>query len=159
MEPVNQGFTNLLGVPVIICSDNCKAVIGNDPECNTRFETQDEKYLTLLSVQGYQPSVLFTHTIIQATVCAKKESNSTCGRPYALVQLRTKEEHFFFSVYLANDFSPVEPIDDFPPGFSFKLFKESNIFTQVVQKSLQHTNISVISQLLTSRVMLTSNIK
>ena len=165
MEPAKQGFTLFIPPELILlhCGVDCRAVIDQDPQCyvNTQRVYEpciNENYLILLSVQGCLSSILLTHTVIKAIVCTQLDScTDTCGRIYALVQLRTPKQHLFFSVYLANDFSPVEPVHEFPPGFSFELFKTSNLLTNVIHMSLHKTDISAVSHLLEATATNVSN--
>ena len=153
MEPANPGFTLISKQKIFKhCGSGCKKLIDEAPQCSVKIlpPHHTEHCLILLSIQSCLETTLYTqnHTVIHVTVCISLESNFiTHGRPYALIKLLTKE-YIFFSLYLADDFSPVEPIDVFPPSFSFKTFKDSNILPHVLQMSLQHSDISSITQLL-----------
>ena len=156
MDQANQGYTLFPSKGMIFkhCGEDCKVVTDNVPH----FEVKvlpilplgcEEKNLILLSSEGCLPSILSTYTVVQVTVCMSIESASvTYKRPIAVVQLRTTEQHVFFSAYLADDFSPTEPVHEFPPGFSFDLLKDNDIISRVLKMPLQNKGISSISHLL-----------
>jgi len=90
-----------------------------------------------------------TRTIVQVNIGISMEKNTiSYGRPYATVQVHTEEQGFLFSVYLCGDLSPIQPVDDFPPGFSFQLLHESNLLKEIFRMSLHPLEIFNISHLL-----------
>ena len=70
------------------------------------------------------------------------------GRPYSTVQLHTEEQNILFSVYLCDDLSPTDPVDDFPTTFTFQMLLDSKILTDIFQMSLHTLEIFSISHLL-----------
>ena len=158
MDQANQGYTVTPGKKVMFlhCSEECKAMIENIPQFSTKIlpghvHVHDEgsRNLILMQSEGCFSSILCEYTVAQVIVCISVEAASvTYGKPFAVVQLRTIKQHVFFSTYLANDFSPTQPVYDFPLGFSFELLKDSDIISQVIKMSLHHSEISTISHLL-----------
>ena len=105
----------------------------------------------LVSINGCLASYMSTHTIVQVSICVSMERTSIAyGRPLAIVQLRTQDQHIYFSVYLSDDFSPTESVNSFPAAFTFQMLKDSDILTQIVQMSLTPCKVFSISQLLGS---------
>lgn len=156
MEHANQGYTLFpsKGMMFKHCGEYCKSIIDNHSLFSLKIlpvcpSSHDEKNLILLSTEGCYSSALSEYTIVQITICVAVDIGSiNYGKACALVQLRTPEQHFFFSVYLADDFSPTAPVHEFPPGFSFALLVDSGIIPQVLEMSLQQTDIFSISCLL-----------
>ena len=161
MDQANQGYAVIPGSEKFMfflhCSEECKVMIENISQFSAKVlpvllgHVHDDgpRNLILMQSEGCFSSILCEYTVAQVTVCISIETASvTFGKPFAVVQLRTSEQHVFFSAYLANDFSPTQPIYDFPPGFSFELLKDSDIISQVIKMSLQHSEISTISHLL-----------
>ena len=108
-----------------------------------------KKQCVLASIMGCLASVLSTHTVVQVYICISVERSSiTYGRPYATVQLHTEEQNAFFSVYLCDDFSPAQPVEDFPPAFSFQTLIESNLLKDIFQMSLHPLEVFSFSHLL-----------
>ena len=155
MEPANQGYSLFpsKGVMFMHCGDDCKAIIENALQFSVKILPvlqlgHNENNLVLVSTDGCFSSVLSAYTVVQVIICMSVETVSVeHGRPFAIIQFRTTEQHFFLSAYLADDFSPTEPVYDFPPGFSFELLKDNDIISQVVKMSLQHTEISSLGHL------------
>ena len=161
MEPAKQGYTLFIPPELLIlphCGDDCKAFMDQTPQSYTLTQrvhepSTNENYLILLSVKGCLPSILSMLTVIEAIICVQLDGcDVTCGRAFALVQLRSTKQHFFFSVYLANDFSPVEPVDEFPSSFPFELFKTSNLLTSVINMTLDISTISELLQAMATNV-------
>ena len=156
MERANQGYMVISHEEMFIhCSEDCKEIIKKPSQFSTVFP--DLKYynegiqnLVLMQSEGCFASILSEHTVAQVMVCISVDAASmTYGRAFALVQLRTLRQHVFFSTYIANDFSPTQPVYNFPPGFSFELLKDNDFISQIVKMSLQDSEISTVSHLLT----------
>ena len=134
------------------CGENCKAVIVNYPQFSAKIlpvllkHNEKLKILILMQSEGCFSSILDDYTVAQITVCISTETSY--GKPFAVVQLRTVAQHVFFSIYLANDFSPTQPMHDFPSGFSFELLKNSGAISQILKTSLQNSEICTVSHLL-----------
>ena len=157
MEPADQAYTSVIQTekPRLMfshCSAECKAVIDNISQLSTELQPLkqvDNKCLVLASIMGCLASVLSTHTIIQVNICISMEKSSIMfGRPYATVQLQTQQQSVLFSVYLCDDLSPTQPIDDFPTVFSFQTLSESNILTETFRISLHPLKIFSVSHLI-----------
>ena len=156
MEHANQGYTLFpsKGMMFKHCGEDCKSIVDKHSLFSLKIlpvdlSSHDKKNLILLSTEGCYSSVLSEYTMVQITICLAIDIASiNYGKAFALVQLRTLEQHFFFSAYLADDFSPTAPVHEFPPGFSFALLVDSGIISHVLEMSLQHTDISSISCLL-----------
>lgn len=156
MEHANQGYTLFpyKGMMFKHCGEYCKSIVHNHSLFSLKIlpvcpSSHDKKNLILLSTEGCYSSALSEYTIVQITICVAVDIASTnYGKAFALVQLRTPEQHFFFSAFLADDFLPTAPVHEFPPGFSFALLVDSGIVSQVLEISLHHTDIFSISCLL-----------
>ena len=157
MEPADQAYTSVIQTekPRLMfshCSAECKAVIENISQLSTELQPLkqvDNKCLALASITGCLASVLSTHTIIQVNIYISMERGSIMyGRPYATVHLQTQQQSVFFSVYLSDDLSPTQPVDDFPPAFSFQMLIESKHLTDIFRMSLHPLQIFSISHLL-----------
>jgi len=155
MELANPAFT-VLEKNLILkhCSAECKDKVSQfstklHPVCPLKQIAQSYKPLVLASIKGCLTSVMSTHTVVQVNICISVERSSfRYRRPYATVQLHTEEQNVFFSVYLSDDFSPTEPVDDFPPDFSFQMLNESNLLKEIFQMSLHPLEVLSISHLL-----------
>lgn len=139
----------------IHCSQECKAMIDSAPKFSAEIfpvllqHGEKPQNLILMQSEGCFSTSISEYTVAQVTICISVEAASvTFGRPFAVVQLRTLKQHIFFATYLANDFSPTEPVYDFPPAFTFKMLKDSDIISQVIKMSLHYSEISTISHLL-----------
>ena len=158
MELANPRYT-VLGENLILkhCSAECKAIINKVSQFSTKLYpvfplkqmAHNYRPLVLASIVGCLASMMSTHTVVKVNICLSAERSSIMyGRPYATVQLHTEEQNVLFSVYLSDDLSPTQPVDDFPPAFSFQMLIESKILTQILQKSLHPLEVSSISDLL-----------
>ena len=154
MKLVNQAYTSIFPAEKLMfmhCSAECKAVVDNISQLSTELQLLkqvDNKCLVLASIMGCLASVLSTHTIIQVNICISMERSSIMfGRPYATVQLQTQQQSVLFSVYLCDDLSPTQPIDDFPTVFSFQMLSKSNILTETFRISLHPLKIFSVSHL------------
>ena len=165
MEPANQGYALFpsKGVMFKHCSEDCKAIVDNAPQFLIKVNPMlifgyDVKTLILMSSEGCFSSLLSTYTVAQVVVCISIDSASTQGRPFAIIQLRSVEQQFILSAYLANDFSPIEPVYDIPPGFSFDSLKDNDILSHVLKIPLQNKGIYTISHLLMEAVKVDASI-
>ena len=131
------------------CSAECKAIVA---QLSTKLHPSDQlpnKHLVLASIMGCLASVMSTHTVVQVNICISVERSSIMyGRPYSTVQLHTEEQNILFSVYLWDDLSPTDPVDDFPTAFTFQMLLDSKILTDIFQMSLHTLEIFSISHLL-----------
>ena len=158
MELANQGYNSALPTEKLMfqhCSAECKAIVDKVSQFSTELypsyplKQMAKKHLVLASIMGCLASVMSTRTILQLNICISVERSSIrYGRPYATVQLHTEEQNIFFSVYLSADFSPTQPVDDFPPAFSFQILCESNLLKETFRMSLHPLEIFSISHLL-----------
>ena len=155
MEQANQGYTVIPHKEMMFmhCSEDCKAMIDKTAQFSTAFPIleydEGNQNLILMQSEGCFSSILSEYTIVQLAVCISVDAASvTYGRAFAVVQLRTLKQHVLFSTYIANDFSPTQPLYNFPPGLSFELLKDNNIVSQVIKLSLQDSEISTVSHLL-----------
>ena len=137
------------------CSPECKKSFDEVSQLSTELHPAnplkqvENKHLVLASIKGCLASVMSTHTVVQVNICISMERSSiTYGRPYATVQLQIHEQNVFFSVYLSDDLSPTQPVDDFPPAFSFQKLRESNLLTEIFQKSLHPLEVFSVAHLL-----------
>ena len=154
----NQGYNSVLPAEKLMfkhCSADCKAIVDNVSQFSTELypsyplKQMAKKHHVLASIMGCLASVMSTHTVVQVNICISMERSSiTYGRPYASVQLHTEEQNFLFSVYLRDDLSPTQPVDDFPPPFSFQMLIESNLLKEIFRMSLHPLEIFSISHLL-----------
>ena len=156
MDLAIQGFTlfSSEGLMFKHCSEECKSMVDEVPCFSVQVHpahSLNPRGVILVSIKGCLASVMSTHTIVEVHVCISMERTSIAyGRPLANVQLRTQDQHTFFSVYLSDDFSPTEPANSFPAAFTFQMLKDSGILTQIFQVSLTPLEIFSISQLLGS---------
>ena len=158
MKLVNRAYTSIFPAEKMMfmhCSAECKAIVDSVSQLSTEIHPATllkqiiNKHLVLASIKGCLASVMSTHTVIQVSICISIERSSIMyGRPYATVQLQTQQQSVLFSVYLSDDLSPTQPVDDFPPAFSFQMLIESNLLTEIFQKSLHNLEIFSISHLL-----------
>lgn len=158
MELAIQDYTSTLPEEKLTfkhCSAECKAIVDHVSRLSTELHPANQikqipnKYLVLASITGCLASVMSTRTIVQVNIGISMEKNTiSYGRPYATVQVHTEEQSFLFSVYLCGDLSPIQPVDDFPPGFSFQLLHESNLLKEIFRMSLHPLEIFNISHLL-----------
>ena len=155
MELAIQDYTSTLPEEKLTfkhCSAECKAIVDHVSQLSTELHPANQipnKHLVLASIIGCLASVMSTHTIVQVNICISMERSSiTYGRPYATVQLQIPEQSVLFSVYLSDDLSPTQPVDDFPPAFSFQILSETNLLTEIFQVSLHPLGIFSISHLL-----------
>ena len=158
MELANQAYNSIFPAEKLMfqhCSADCKAIVDKVPQFSTELhpsyplKQMAKKHLVLASIMGCLASVMSTHTIVQVNICISMERSSiTYGRPYATIQLHTEEQSFLFSVYLSDDLSPTQPVDDFPPAFSFQILCESNLLKEIFRMSLHPLEVFSISDLL-----------
>ena len=158
MELAIQDYTTTLPEEKLTfkhCSAECKAIVDHVSHLSTELHPTNlikqipNKHLVLASIKGCLASVMSTHTVVQVNICISIERNSiTYARPYATVQLQTHEQNVFFSVYLCDDLSPTQPVDDFPLAFSFQMLIESNLLKEIFRMSLHLLEIFSISHLL-----------
>ena len=158
MELANPGYNSFFLTEKLIfkhCSADCKAVVDKVSKFTTELypsyplKQMAKKQCVLASIMGCLASVLSTYTVVQVYICISVERSSiTYGRPYATVQLHTEEQNAFFSVYLCDDFSPAQPVEDFPPAFSFQTLIESNLLKDIFQMSLHPLEVFSFSHLL-----------
>jgi len=133
MDLAIQGYTLFpsKGLMFKHCSEECKAMVDEVPHFSVQVHpahSLNPRGVILVSIKGCLASVMSTHTIVEVHVCISMERTSIdYGRPLANVQLRTQDQHTFFSVYLSDDFSPTEPANSFPAAFSFQMLKDSGI--------------------------------
>jgi len=157
MDLAIQGYTLFpsKGLMFKHCSEECKAMVDEVPHFSVQVHpahSLNPRGVILVSIKGCLASVMSTHTIVEVHVCiSMKRTSIAYGRPLANVQLRTQDQHKFFSVYLSDDFSPAEPANSFPAAFTFQMLKDNNILNQIFQMSLTPLEIFNISQLLGSR--------
>lgn len=160
MQLANPCYTSVVPGEKLIfdyCSAECKKRFEEVSQLSTELHPAnpqkqvENKYLVLASIKGCLASVMSTHTIVEVNICISMEKSSiTYGRPYASVQLQIHEQRLsvLFSVYLSDDLSPTQPVDDFPPSFSFQKIGESNLLTEIFQKSLHPLEVFSIGHLL-----------
>ena len=158
MELAIQDYTSTLPEEKLTfkhCSAKCKAIVDHVFQLSTELHPANQikqipnKHFVLASIIGCVASVMSTHTIVQVNICISMERSSiTYGRPYATVQLQIPEQSVLFSVYLSEDLSPTQPVDDFPPAFSFQILSETNLLREIFQMSLHPLGIFSISHLL-----------
>ena len=158
MELANQGNNSTLPAEKLMfkhCSAECKAIVDKVSQFSTQLypsyllKQMAKKHRVLASIMGCLPSVMSTRTVVQVNICISMERSSiSYGRPYATVQLHTEEQSFLFSVYLRDDLSPTQPIDDFSPAFPFQMLIESNLLKEILHMSLHPLEIFSISHLL-----------
>ena len=158
MELANQGYNSAFPTEKLMfqhCSAECKAVVDKVSQFSTELypsyplKQMAKKHCVLASIMGCLPSVMSTRTVVQVNICiSMKRSSISYGRPYATVQLHTEEQNVLFSVYLSDDLSPTQPVDDFPPDFSFQMLIESNLLKETFRMSLHPLEIFSISHLL-----------
>ena len=158
MELANQGYTSIIPGEKLMfqhCSAECKAIVDKISQFSTELylsyplKQMAKKHCVLASIMGCLASVMSTRTVVQVNICISMERSSiSYGRPYATVQLHTEERNVFFSVYLSADFSPTQPVDDFPPAFPFQMLIESNLLMEIFQMSLHPLEVFSISHLL-----------
>ena len=137
------------------CSAECKVIVEKVSQFSTELypsyplKQMAKKHCVLASIMGCLASVMSTRTVVQANICISMERNSFMyGRPYATVQLQTHDQNVFFSVYLSDDLSPTQPVDDFPPAFPFQILCESNLLKEIFRMSLHTLEVFSISHLL-----------
>ena len=159
MDLANQGYS-LLGGPSSNglmfkhCSAECKAIVDEVPHFSVDIhpaviKSRGKKAVILASIKGCLASALSIYTVVQVRICISMEKTSmSYRRPLAIVQLRTQDQHTFFSVYLSDDFSLTEPANSFPAAFTFQMLKDSNIMSQIFQMSLTPLKFFSVSQLL-----------
>ena len=155
MKLANQAYNSIFPAEKLMfkhCSAECKAIVDKVSQFSTElYPSYPLKQMTnvLASIMGCLATVMSIRTIVQVNICISMQRNSiTYGRPYATVQLHTEEQNVFFSVYLSADFSPTQPVDDFPPAFSFQILRESNLLKEIFRMSLHPLDIFSISDLL-----------
>ena len=158
MKLVNQAYTSIFPAEKLMfkhCSAECKAIVDSVSQLSTEIypanslKLMAKKHCVLVSIIGCLASVLSTHTIVQVNICLSAERSSIMyGRPYATLQLQTQEQSVLFSVYLCDDLSPTQPVDDFPTLFSFQMLSESNILTETFRMSLHPLKIFSVSHLI-----------
>ena len=157
MELANPCYSSVVPEEKLVlnhCSAECKNSFDKVSQLSTELHPAnplENKYLVLASIKGCLASVMSTHTIVQVYICISMERSSiTYGRPYATVQLQIHEQRLsvLFSVYLCDDLSPTQPVDDFPPALSFQTLIESNLLKDIFQMSLHPLEVFSISHLL-----------
>ena len=164
MKPANVGYTlrpHRESTELHHCSSECKAMV-DEHQIHLRHHSilhkgNKQLSLALISIQSCLETFMSAYTVFQVYIdllIPQQSSILTCGRPYATIQLKTHKQHLCFSVYLADDFTPVEPMYTFPADFGFQQFKESNILQQLLDKAFEGTNICSVSQLIAKSIEL-----
>ena len=57
------------------------------------------------------------------------------GRPYAVVQLRTNFSQFFYTVYVSNEFSPLETVSSSPTEQDVNFTVKCNILQETLKEA------------------------
>lgn len=164
MEDANQGYTLFLskglskGLIFKHCGEDCQTIIDKAPHFSVQIfpmliHGYGEKYLVLLSSEGCFSSHLSPYTVMHVMVCVSIESVSIAqGKPFTIVQIRSKQQQVFFAAYLSDDFSLIEPVYDYPRQESFSCDLQESTFSQIVEKSLQNKGIFSVSQLIMTAI-------